>query len=604
VAALAGISWLAVAVPVLIAAAILALGSRGLRFSMLLAPLGPLVGVAVGVAGLSAEGGAPVTAIDWLIAQTPGLRIGVGADSLGSVMLLVVGIVSAAVMVYSVGYMAGDPARPRYFAAMSLFTGAMNAVVLSVSLLGLFVAWELVGVCSYLLIGFWHARPAAARAAMKAFVVTRVGDVGLLLAIAVLWREIGSLWIPDVIAAASSLDPGVAMTVAALLFLAAAGKSAQFPFHIWLPDAMEGPTPVSALIHAATMVAAGIFLLARMWPVFAVAEGIWWLLLAVGALTALGAAAVASTQTDIKAVLAYSTISQLGFMTAALGAGAPAAAIFHLVTHGAFKALLFLAAGSVIHTLGVQDMRSMGGLSSRMPRTTALWIVGGAALAGIPPLAGFFSKDAVLHEVFSASPIAGAALFGAALLTAFYVTRATVLVFFGTARQPHSAHESGPAMLVPMLALALPALALGLLTGPITAALGGEAHLGIATALASTAVVVLGVGIGWLAYRCGLGFDTTLDGRLGGVYRLARNAWGVDALVDRVVARRAGVLAERLHRSFDVRIVDALAEGTARLSQRIGRVMASLQSGEVDLYSGLIVIGVVLLVAVAFRLGG
>ena len=324
-------------------------------------------------------------------------------------MLLVVGTVALMVMVFSIGYMAEDPGRVRYFALLSAFTGSMTLLVIGDSFATLFIGWELVGACSYLLIGFWYQKPSAMKAAVKAFLTTRVGDVGLLFGLAVLWSATGSLGYTRVMEGLPQMAPPVVTTAAVLLAIGAIGKSAQFPLQIWLPDAMEGPTPVSALIHAATMVAAGVFLVARVWPLFEAAPAARTLLLAVGLISALGAALAAIPQRDIKKVLAYSTISQLGFMFAALGVGAWAFAFFHLMTHAAFKALLFLTSGSVIHGSGTQDMREMGGLRKEMPFTFAAWLVGMFALVGFWPMSGFFSKDAILDAVWLAVPIAGLA---------------------------------------------------------------------------------------------------------------------------------------------------------------------------------------------------
>ena len=358
-------------------------------------------------------------------------------------------------MVFSVGYMAEDEGWNRYFALLALFTGSMSLLVIADSFVGLFIGWELVGACSYLLIGFWFRKPSAAAAATKAFLTTRVGDVGLLVGLAVLWWATGSLAYQEVVARIEPMPAGLLLAAAVCLAIGAMGKSAQFPLHAWLPDAMEGPTPVSALIHAATMVAAGVFLIVRVWPIFELAAGAREMVLVVGVISALGGSLIALVQRDIKKVLAYSTISQLGFMFAALGVGAWAAAFFHLMTHAAFKGLLFLASGSVIHGSGTQDLHEMGGLRAKMPVTFATWTVGALALAGIPGFAGFFSKDAVLDAVLRDAPLAGWALLAASALTAFYMARSTRLAFGGRPVRPDAhPHESPASMAAPLVALA------------------------------------------------------------------------------------------------------------------------------------------------------
>ncbi|MEK7806950.1 MAG: NADH-quinone oxidoreductase subunit L, partial [Chloroflexota bacterium] len=356
---------------------------------------------------------------EWLGLGGATIEMGLLLDPLTAIMLVVVCGISLVIQVYSLGYMRGDPGFARYFAYMSLFTAAMLGLVLSANIIQLYVFWELVGVSSYLLIGFWHERPAAAAAAKKAFIVTRIGDVGFLIAILYLFTQaddfaaagLNPLHIPDIWQAAQPVAvgglgilAGTALTWLTLgIFAGAAGKSGQFPLHAWLPDAMEGPTPVSALIHAATMVAAGVFLVARFYPLFQQSSDALAVVALIGAFTALMAATMALVMKDIKRVMAYSTISQLGYMMAALGVGAYSAALFHLVTHAAFKALLFLGAGSVNHSAGTFDMRYMGGLGRRMPWTYLLTAIGGLSLVGIFPLAGFWSKDEILVGAWTGS---------------------------------------------------------------------------------------------------------------------------------------------------------------------------------------------------------
>src|SRR6185312_13164865 len=353
-------------------------------------------------------------------------------------LLIVVLTIGLLVHIYSIGYMSHDPGFWRFFAYLNLFMVSMLLLVLADSFLAVFVAWELVGLCSYLLIGFWYRKRTAALAAKKAFIVNRVGDVGFALGIMLIFVSLGTLNIREVIERIGELDGGTIVAISLLIFAGAMGKSAQFPLHVWLPDAMEGPTPVSALIHAATMVNAGVYLVARTSAIFAEAPGTLVVVGSIGIFTAILAATIAMTQTDIKRVLAYSTLSQLGYMFAALGAGAFTAAIFHLITHGFFKGLLFLGSGSVIHAVHEeQDMRRMGGLAKKIPITYTTMLIGSLAIAGIPPLAGFFSKDEILGESFKQGYlwVWTIGLF-VALLTAFYMFRLMGLTFWGAFRGP------------------------------------------------------------------------------------------------------------------------------------------------------------------------
>src|SRR3989449_11713972 len=341
------------------------------------------------------------TLFAWIVAGDFETSVVAYIDPLTAVMLLVVTGVGALIHLYSVGYMHDDPGYPRYFAYLNLFVFSMTMLVLAGNFLLLYVFWEAVGLCSYLLIGFWYTRPAAAEAGKKAFIVNRVGDFGFGLGVLWLWTAPGTVDDADVFAKAGDLTPGVLTAIGLLFFLGAAGKSAQFPLYVWLPDAMEGPTPVSALIHAATMVTAGVYMVARSAALYNHAPGALLVIAVVGAFTAIFAASIGLVQTDIKKVLAYSTVSQLGYMFLACGAGAYAAGIFHLMTHACFKALLFLAAGSVIHGMGgIQDVRKMGGLRNLMPWTYRTFLAGKVAIEGIPPFAGFFSKEAILWGVW------------------------------------------------------------------------------------------------------------------------------------------------------------------------------------------------------------
>ena len=448
--------------------------------------------------------------IEWLRVGGATIDFGLLIDPLTSIMLVLVTGVSLLVQVYSLGYMKGDASFSRYYAYMSLFTAAMLGLVMSSNIIQLYMFWELVGVSSYLLIGFWHERPSASAAAKKAFIITRIGDVGFLVAILYLVTQadafaaagLNAFHIPDIWAAAQpgfatgALIGGAALTWLALgIFAGAAGKSGQFPLHTWLPDAMEGPTPVSALIHAATMVAAGVFLVARFFPVFQHSVDAMTVVALLGAFTAVFAASMGLVMNDIKRVMAYSTISQLGYMMAALGLGLYAPAIFHLVTHAAFKALLFLGAGSVNHATGTFDMRYMGGLRKVMPFTYVLVLVAGLSLVGIIPLAGFWSKDEILLGAWNGtgfvdtwvSKVTFFGLIAGVVVTAFYTTRMIILTFHGDFRGgvdqeleeraqivPAGASHSGGVhlaesplvMLLPMLVLGVTAALLGYLANP------------------------------------------------------------------------------------------------------------------------------------------
>jgi NADH-quinone oxidoreductase subunit L len=592
--------YLVVAVPLAIAA-VLALGLRAWgRSAPWLALVGPLVAAAVGAASL--DGGSSGS-MRWLAAGSSVLTLGYRVDGLSAIMLLVVGVVAACVIVFSIGYMHGDRGYVRYFALLSLFTAAMSGLVIASDLVGIFIGWELVGVCSFLLIGFWYEKSAAAEAARKAFMVTRVGDAAMLVGLAVLWHATGTLDVATILAGAGSLAPAAVTAAAICLLLGAVGKSAQFPLHIWLPDAMEGPTPVSALIHAATMVAAGVFLVARMWPLFALSPEARMVALVLGTITALGAATVALAQTDIKKVLAYSTISQLGFMFAALGVGAWPVAIFHLVTHAAFKALLFLTSGSVIHGSGTQDLREMGGLRSKMPVTATAWVIGGLALAGIPPLAGFFSKDAVVGSVLAAAPWAGIALLAASLLTGAYVARATRLAFFGTSRGAEGAHESPWTMTVPLAVLAAFALALGA-AGPAITRVLGAASEPLSLPLAALAVGLAAAGAlgGWLLAAEGGAREAAFTPALARAWGAARDAYRFDSLVTNVVTRPMSALARFTDAVLDRRGIDGIAEGLAELARNVGGLLTRMMNGDGQTYSGLLAAGAIVLVCLTIWL--
>jgi len=606
--------WMAVALPLLLAAGIGVFGRHAKPAVAWVAMIGPALVIVLGVAALGAlpaGGGVPAEpwtsglasagSVVWFGVGASTIGVGWAIDTLAALMLLVVGIVALMVMVFSIGYMAQDPGQVRYFALLSAFTGAMTLLVIGNSFTTLFIGWELVGACSYLLIGFWYQKPSAMAAAVKAFLTTRIGDVGLLFGLAVLWASTGSLGYVGVMAGLEEMAPAAISAAAVLLAIGAIGKSAQFPLHIWLPDAMEGPTPVSALIHAATMVAAGVFLVARTWPVFEAAPEARAVLLIAGLVSALGASLAAVAQRDIKKVLAYSTISQLGFMFAALGAGAWAFAFFHLMTHAAFKALLFLTSGSVIHGSGTQDMREMGGLRREMPVTFAVWIVGVFSLVGVWPLAGFWSKDAILDAVWIAAPIAGIVLFAAAFVTGVYSGRATRLTFFGSRRGGGHAHESPTIMLVPLALLALPAALLGLRADWIVTKLGEHPEpLSIELSALAVGLGLLGAGVGWMLAA---GEDGVREERPALAWEAARSAFGWDAVVSALVVAPATAAARVLWAVVDRYVIDGIVEGSAVVARWAGGAVSRLQNGDPQWYGALIVSGVTLVLAASIWLG-
>jgi NADH-quinone oxidoreductase subunit L len=539
-------------------------------------------------------------------------------DPLAAVMALTVAGVAFLIHVYSIGYMHGDERYPRFFAYMNLFVFSMLLLVLADNFVVLFAGWELVGLCSYLLIGFWFERPSAATAAKKAFITTRIGDTGMLIGIFLLFAKTGSLSIPVInrTVAEGGLTHGTATIAALLLFAGAVGKSAQIPLYVWLPDAMEGPTPVSALIHAATMVTAGVYLVVRLNVLYTFASHAGTVVAAIGAATALYAAILAMAEDDIKRVLAYSTISQLGFMFIAAGVGAYGAAIFHLVTHAFFKALLFLGAGSVMHGLGGETaLDRMGGLRKAMPRTFAVMLVGWAAISGVPLFSGFFSKDAIIASAWSDGRIV---IFGvavaAASLTAFYMTRLVVLAFFGGPRWSEGVHphESPNVMVLPMAGLALFAVAAGAFDLPeylhvrgagrlsrFLAPVIGTAHerSAIGIVLLLTAAAAGGALVAWWIYGIDLDRRMAVRRRLGPVNTLVRHKFFVDEIYATLIAAPARLGASFFAGVFDRRIVDGAVNGAATLVARASGSWRRVQSGFVRNYVIGILGGAALMVA-------
>jgi NADH-quinone oxidoreductase subunit L len=584
----------------------------------------------------------------WLVIGNFTVKFGIWIDSLTAIMLVVVSIVGTLVVVYSGGYMHEEAdRRRRYYAEIMLFISVMYGLVLANNYLQMFIFWELVGLCSYLLIGFWYERPAAASAAKRAFIVTRVGDIMLMAGLIILFKYVGSfdfetLFSNGASATVAAIPPDMLTLATALIFGGAIGKSAQFPLHEWLPDAMEGPTTVSALIHAATMVKAGIYLTARTYPLLVHTPDTLLFIGIIGGITALLAATVALAATDIKRVLAYSTISQLGYMTLALGAGGYliinggssagyAAATFHLMNHAFFKALLFLCAGSVIHAVGTNDMRLMGGLRKKMPITSITMLIGALAIAGIPPLSGFWSKDEVLAAVYHAGSfdptffILWTMGVATAFLTAFYMFRMWFMTFSGNPRSEGHAHESPKLMTVPLMALAGLALVSGfaLFIGSgfrsfIEGSLGSiplsaeHESLGAIAADVLTSpftFLVLGlviVGI-LLAYRIYFvpGFDRSrfAAGIPGKFQRALENRWYISKFYDDFAVTVVYGFS-KLADAFDRRVIDGAVNGFAYLGARTGNVIRKAQSGNVQRYASLIIVAIVVLSLFILFVGG
>lgn len=574
------------------------------------------------------KGRVETASITWLAAGNFEVQLGITLDPLSLLMLLIVTGVGSAIHIYSFGYMHDDPGMGRYFAGLSLFTFSMLGIVIASDFLQMFVFWELVGLSSYLLIGFWYDRPSAADACKKAFITNRLGDFGFLLGIIMIWALVGSLQfavVEERLKSNPNLFGAMAGVVGLLIFCGAMGKSAQFPLHVWLPDAMEGPTPVSALIHAATMVAAGVYMLCRVFFIYQ-APALWpetwtWLqgvsplqiIAWIGGFTALLAALIACQQNDIKRILAYSTLSQLGYMVMAVGLAAPGPAMYHLTTHAFFKALLFLGAGSVIHGLHhEQNIWEMGGLRGRMRTTYRTFLIGTLALAGVPLLSGFYSKDSILAAAAARdNGSVGLFILGTvvAMLTTFYMFRLVFVAFLGKPRSESAAHahESPKVMTWPLVLLAIPTIFAGY--WGIEAFLNqqfkpGEAaqlaswlaemfapfgHSPLA-ALASLAALVFGFSAAFALYR-----NATTDPlvqRFGWLARAMRNRFYIDEVYDKLIALTHEALA-RLANGFDRWIVAGLGvKGLSGLTDILGRMLRMLQTGNLQTYAFLFVLGI------------
>ena len=582
----------------------------------------------LGVLGDYLANGEYVGTVVWLSVGGSEFGLSYIIDSLSVMMIILVTSVSLAVQVYSLEYMKGDERFGWYFAAHSLFAASMLALVLTGSLLLLYISWELVGLCSFLLIGFYWERRSAAEAAKKAFITTRFGDVGLLIGIIIAYLSTGTFDIREVIA---NLSGGEAALVAFLLFLGAMGKSAQFPFHIWLPDAMEGPTPVSALIHAATMVAAGVFLVARMFDLFVEAPGVLWFVAVIGLVTAILAGLLALGEIDFKRILAYSTVSQLGLMMLALGAAGlahdpghrdPSGGMFHLLTHGYFKALLFLTAGVALHAIhaSAASIYEVRGLRVAAPLTAAALVIGSLSLAGIPFLSGFFSKEGILAPALEIETLPGYLLFFGAVIASFlsalYMTRLALVVIQGEPAQVASEHdgEGGhaaglhdppPLMSIPLISLGVLAVFLGIVLSFgwdfIEFLTDGhrEFHFNSLLALASTLTAVAGIGVGLNYWNNKERVDDTVLEAVAGPLKLVQNRFYIDAaaqwIIDRIVLVFAGFIRE-----VDRRVVnDAGVDGPAARTVDAGHLLRGIQTGYVFNYALIFTIAAVIIVAVA-----
>ncbi len=575
----------------------------------------------------------------WITVGTLRVPFGFQVDQLSILLMLVITGVGLLIHVYATGYMHGDERFPRFFVYLNLFIASMLVLVMGNSFLMMFVGWELVGLCSYLLIGFWFSNVKNAEAGRKAFVVNRIGDVAFVLGILLIFVTFGSLTFDEVFKAVKARGAevaGVLTLITALLFIGATGKSAQLPLFVWLPDAMAGPTPVSALIHAATMVTAGIYMMARSHAMFALAPDTQFWVALIGGLTALMAAWAALTQWDIKKVLAYSTVSQLGFMIAACGLGAYVAAIFHLITHAFFKALLFLGSGSVIHGIehnpksathaglhggghhggiDAQDMRHMGGLKSRMKLTFFTYLVGGFALAGVPPFSGFWSKDEILVAAAGKNVIVFGLLAVTAVLTAFYTMRQMRLVFFGEPRSREAWHtvENGPQIVLPLVVLAVFAALGGLINFPFGGegfahALGHwlepvlgkeEAKFDVVKAAVFTALAIGAMAVAYVLYRSNYNEKQQVEPleKLGTLYALSKNKWYLDELYQALIVRPFYGVAAVFAQVIDKGAIDALVNGVGTSVRSLAGSLREIQTGFVRSYGLVMLLGVVVTVA-------
>ncbi|MFD0714916.1 NADH-quinone oxidoreductase subunit L [Paenibacillus sp. GCM10027626] len=551
----------------------------------------------------------------WIGIGNVQLTIGFEVTNLSALMLAVVTAVSFLVNLYSAGYMKGDERITVFYGYIALFSFSMLGLVLADNMLALYIFWELVGVCSFLLVGFWYQRPAARAAAKKAFIVTRIGDAGLLLAILLLFwympnHALDFVTIQNVFEQAGTITAGITTLIALLIFVGAVGKSGQFPLHVWLPDAMEGPTPISALIHAATMVAAGVYLVARTFDIFEASQAAMTTVAYIGAFTAILAATIALVQNDLKRILAYSTISQLGYMMLALGLGSLTGGIFHLVTHAFFKALLFLGAGCVIHAVHTQNIQEMGGLGSRMRVTAWTFAIGAMALSGIPPFSGFWSKDAILNTALQENhPVLFAIGVITAFFTAFYMARLYFLVFAGKSKGEQGAKEASWTMTTPLIVLALLTIAAGFIETPWNNTLGRwlsddgtAAHTGGGLVMViSAAVGILGLYLGWLVFVKGMIARDLISSRMPWLVRLLERGYYLDELYQLIFVRGLRSLGTLLQ-AIDDYVVGGFVRLVGGAAVVFGKGGTRLQNGQVQTYGVITVLGlIVLIVAIAGR---
>lgn len=544
----------------------------------------------------------------WLSFGNFTMNFGFEITNLNAMMLVVVTLVSLLVNVYSLGYMKDDERIATFFGYVSLFTFSMLGLVISENLLQLYVFWELVGVCSFLLVGFWYHKPEARAAAKKAFIVTRIGDVGLFIGIALLfWHMPGNkLDFTSIHNAVSAgeLTGGIATAIAILIFIGAVGKSGQFPLHTWLPDAMEGPTPISALIHAATMVAAGVYLVARTYDIFLVSEAALETVALIGGFTAIFAATIAVVQKDIKRILAYSTVSQLGYMMFAMGIGtwaAYSAGLFHLLTHAFFKALLFLGAGSVIHAVHEQNIFKMGGLGKTMKITTITFAIGTLALSGVAPLSGFWSKDAILAQAYEHQPLLFWVGLTAAFFTAFYMARLFFVVFTGKSQAKHAPHESPKVMTVPLLILAGLAVVAGFVYFPGNEFLGHwltgmemEEHVHWNVIILSNLAAIGGIGLGYFLYGKNRDLTVNLATRYKGLHATLTNKYYIDEAYEAAVVKPLGGLGGVLQ-VFDRVVVEGAVKLSVGVMTGINRIGVHLQNGQTQTYGVISIVGIVVI---------
>lgn len=542
---------------------------------------------------------------DWLVIGNVRLVMGFEVTNLNALMLLVVTFVSLLVNIYSRGYMKDDPRISVFFGYVSLFTFSMLGLVISNTMLELYIFWELVGVCSFLLVGFWYEKPEAKAAAKKAFIVTRIGDVGLFIAILLLFwympnHALDFNMIHNVFGdQAGTISAGVTTWIAILIFVGAIGKSGQFPLHTWLPDAMEGPTPISALIHAATMVAAGVYLVARTYDIFLASSAALEVVAYVGAFTAIFAATIGIAQNDIKRVLAYSTVSQLGYMMMALGLGSMVGGMFHLFTHAFFKALLFLGAGSVIHAVHKQDITQMGGLGSKMKITAWTFGIGALALSGIPPFSGFWSKDAILAAAYDGNMLLFVVGIVAAFFTALYMSRLFFLVFTGKSKAADHAHESPGTMTLPLILLAILAIGAGFVFTPFNGWfgqwLGGEAeeHVNWVVMGVSTVVGLLGIYTGWAVYGKG---SRRQEAAVSPPWlnTLLSRKYFIDEIYQAIIVTPLRTIGHVLQ-AIDDFIVDGIVRLVAGVTVGVGKLGVRLQNGQVQTYGLITLFGFLIL---------